>query len=167
MRAHFDGVHTPGGRTHGRPAHRNWAHPRLRRDAALIGGAIVGVIAQPPRPGGQVIRRFMDRGQVVPPCGQHLHAHGHAIRSADQMQTPSKELLPFRRALPAEFAPAHHPTAPGAHTTADWQGEVHLQETFSDVVKTDKTGLSKTAHTRWMISAFANFLPGSTIFRLA
>ena len=48
------------------------------------------------------------------------------------------------------------------------QGELlHLQETFSDVVKTDKTGLSKTAHTRWMISAFANFLPGSTIFRLA
>ena len=45
--------------------------------------------------------------------------------------------------------------------------DVHLQETFSDVVKTDKTGLSKTAHTRWMISAFANFLPGSTIFRLA
>ena len=44
---------------------------------------------------------------------------------------------------------------------------MHLQETFSDVVKTDKTGLSKTAHTRWMISAFANFLPGSTIFRLA
>ena len=47
------------------------------------------------------------------------------------------------------------------------EGVVHLQETFSDVVKTDKTGLSKTAHTRWMISAFANFLPGSTIFRLA
>ena len=45
--------------------------------------------------------------------------------------------------------------------------QVHLQETFWDVVKTDKTGLSKTAHTRWMISAFANFLPGSTIFRLA
>ena len=44
---------------------------------------------------------------------------------------------------------------------------LHLQKTFSDVVKTDKTGLSKTAHTRWMISAFANFLPGSTIFRLA
>ena len=50
----------------------------------------------------------------------------------------------------------------------DFPGELlHLQETFSDVVKTDKTGLSKTAHTRWMISAFANFLPGSTIFRLA
>ena len=48
-----------------------------------------------------------------------------------------------------------------------WFDPVHLQETFSDVVKTDKTGLSKTAHTRWMISAFANFLPGSTIFRLA
>ena len=47
------------------------------------------------------------------------------------------------------------------------EGQLHLQETFSDVVKTDKTGLSKTAHTRWMISAFANFLPGSTIFRLA
>jgi|GEM_PF-2698030 len=44
---------------------------------------------------------------------------------------------------------------------------MHLQETFLDVVKTGKTGLSKTAHTRWMISAFANFLPGSTIFRLA
>ena len=49
----------------------------------------------------------------------------------------------------------------------DFAGMMHLQETFSDVVKTDKTGLSKTAHTRWMISAFANFLPGSTIFRLA
>ena len=48
-----------------------------------------------------------------------------------------------------------------------YRNHVHLQETFSDVVKTDKTGLSKTAHTRWMISAFANFLPGSTIFRLA
>ena len=54
--------------------------------------------------------------------------------------------------------------------TGCWLGRrtmLHLQETFSDVVKTDKTGLSKTAHTRWMISAFANFLPGSTIFRLA
>ena len=50
---------------------------------------------------------------------------------------------------------------------AIYEDMLHLQETFSDVVKTDKTGLSKTAHTRWMISAFANFLPGSTIFRLA
>ena len=56
----------------------------------------------------------------------------------------------------------------GSGTTLDAASQlVHLQETFSDVVKTDKTGLSKTAHTRWMISAFANFLPGSTIFRLA
>jgi len=45
------------------------------------------------------------------------------LQAADQMQTPSKELLPFRRAMPAEFAPAHLPTAPGAHTTADRQGE--------------------------------------------
>jgi hypothetical protein len=65
----------------------------------------------------------MDWGQVVHPCGQHLNAYGHAIRAADQMHTPSKELLPFRRALPAEFAPRRLPTAPGAHTTADWQGE--------------------------------------------
>jgi len=78
MRAHFDGVHTPSVRTHGRPTHRNRAHPRLRRDAVRIGGAIVGVIAQPPRPGGQAIRRFMDWGQVVHPCGQHLHAPGCA-----------------------------------------------------------------------------------------
>ena len=62
---------------------------------------------------------------------------------------------------------------PPVQTLARQDGEfylrhiLHLQETFSDVVKTDKTGLSKTAHTRWMISAFANFLPGSTIFRLA
>jgi len=65
----------------------------------------------------------MDWGQVVHPCGQHLHAHGHAIRAADQMHTPSKELLPFGGALPAEFAPRRLPTAPGAHTTADRQGE--------------------------------------------
>jgi hypothetical protein len=61
--------------------------------------------------------------QVMHPCGQHLNAYGHAIRAADQMHTPSNERLPFRRALSAEFAPAHLPTAPGAHTTADWQGE--------------------------------------------
>ena len=60
-------------------------------------------------------------------------------------------------------AQGHHAVAPGAIAGTP----LHLQETFSDVVKTDKTGLSKTAHTRWMISAFANFLPGSTIFRLA
>jgi hypothetical protein len=65
----------------------------------------------------------MDWGQVVHPCGQHLHAYGHAIRAADQMHTPSKDRLPFRRALPAACAPRRLPTAPGAHTTADWQGE--------------------------------------------
>jgi len=42
MRAHFDGVHTPGVRTHGRPAHRDQAHLRLRQDAGLIGGAVAG-----------------------------------------------------------------------------------------------------------------------------
>jgi len=36
IRAQFDGVHTPGVRTHGRPAHRDQAHPRLRQDAGLI-----------------------------------------------------------------------------------------------------------------------------------
>jgi len=123
MRAQFDGVHKPGVRTHGRPAHRDQAHPRLRQDAGRISGAIVGFIAQQPRPGGQAIRQFMHGRQVMHPCGQHLHAHGHAIRAADQMHTPSKELLPFRRALPAAFAPRRLPTAPGAHTTADWQGE--------------------------------------------
>ena len=35
----------------------------------------------------------------------------------------------------------------------------HLQETFSDIAKTGKTGLSKTAHTRWMISARLDDLP--------
>ena len=55
----------------------------------------------------------------------------------------------------------------GREARGEGREGLHLQETFSDVVKTDKTGLSKTAHTRWMISAFANFLPGSTIFRLA
>ena len=123
MRAQFDGVHKPGVRTHVRPAHWNQAHPRLRQDAGRISGAVVGFIAQQPRPGGQAIRQFLDWGQVVHPCGQPLHAYGHAIRAADQMPTPSKELLAFGGAIPAEFAPEHRPTAPGEHTTADWQGE--------------------------------------------
>ncbi len=135
MRAQFDVVHKPGVRTHVRPAHRDQAHPRLRQDAGLISGAIVGFIAQQPRPGGQAIRQFMDWGQVVHPCGQHLNAYGHAIRAADQMHTPSKELLPFRRALPAEFAPRRLPTAPGAHMTADWQGRLSIMNT-SPVVNT-------------------------------
>ena len=46
------------------------------------------------------------------------------LQAADQMHTPSKDLLPFRRALPAACAPRSLPTAPGrAHTTADRQGE--------------------------------------------
>jgi len=59
----------------------------------------------------------------VHPCGQHLNAYGHAIWAADQMQPPSNERLPFGGALPAACATAHRPPAPGAHTTADWQGE--------------------------------------------
>ena len=97
--------HKPGVRTHVRPAHRDQAHPRLRQDAGLISGAIVGFIAQQPRPSGPAIRQFMHGCQVMHPCGQHLNAYGHAIRAADQMQTPSKELLPFGGAIPAEFAP--------------------------------------------------------------
>jgi hypothetical protein len=56
IRAHFDVVHTPGVRTHVRPAHRDQAHPRLRQDAGLISGALGGCIPQQPRPGGQAIR---------------------------------------------------------------------------------------------------------------
>ena len=40
IRAHFDGVHQPGVRTHGRPAHRDQAHPRLRQDARRISRAV-------------------------------------------------------------------------------------------------------------------------------
>jgi hypothetical protein len=123
MRAQFDVVHKPGVRTHVRPAHWNQAHPRLRQDARRISGAVVGFIAQQPRPSGQAIRQFMHGCQVMHPCGQHLHARQRLLQAADQMHTPSKELLPFRRALPAACAPRRLPTAPGAHTTADWQGE--------------------------------------------
>ena len=63
IRAHFDVVHNPGVRTHGRPAHRNQAHPRLRQDAGLISGALGGCIAQPPRPSGQARRTPQS-----PPC---------------------------------------------------------------------------------------------------
>ena len=73
--------------------------------------------------------------QVVHPCGQHLHAHGLAFRAADQMHTPSKELLPFGGALPAEFAPAHLPTAPGAHTRQTGRGRLSIMNT-SPVVNT-------------------------------
>ncbi len=118
IRTHFDGVHTSGMRTHGRPAHLYghsaaaprpsppgcWPHQprswRLYRPTAA------------PRRAGQ-----------THPCGQHRNAHGHAIRAADQMHAPSNERLPFDGALTAACAPAHLPPAPGAHATADWQGE--------------------------------------------
>ena len=76
---------------------------------------------------------------------------------------------PIRAGAKFNWDIAMWPRGPKAHVnfSAGSAYMMHLQETFSDVVKTDKTGLSKTAHTRWMISAFANFLPGSTIFRLA
>ena len=62
-------------------------------------------------------------GQVVQPRGSHLNAHGPAIRSADEMHTPSEELLPFGGAFPTEGAPAHVPTAPGARPAARRQGK--------------------------------------------
>jgi len=51
--------------------------------------------------------RVRGGGQVVHLCGQHLNAHGHAIRTADEMHAPSNERLPFGSALPTAFAPAH------------------------------------------------------------
>ena len=81
-------------------------------------------------------------------------------------RTPIGKFQGMFRATSAADLGAHAVREAVARAAID-PSQVHLQETFSDVVKTDKTGLSKTAHTRWMISAFANFLPGSTIFRLA
>ena len=118
----------PGVRTHGRPAHRDQPHSRFRQDARRISSAVGGGIAQPPRPGGQTRRtpqspRARGGGQVVQPRGSHLNAHGPAIRSADEMHTPSEELLPFGGAFPTEGAPAHVPTAPGARPAARRQGK--------------------------------------------
>jgi len=96
----------------------------LASSAALLEGRIIiRPYAQQPRPGGQTIRQFMHGRQVVHPCGQHLHAHGHAIRAADEMHAPSKELLPFGGAIPAEFTPAHLPTAPGARPATHRRGD--------------------------------------------
>jgi hypothetical protein len=55
----------------------------------------------------------------VHPCGQHLNAHGHAIRSADEMRAPSKERLPFGDAPPVGSATGRLPTAPGARPAAN------------------------------------------------
>jgi len=45
--------------------------------------------------------------------------HGHAIRAADELHAPSKELLSFGGTLPAAFAPRRLPTAPGARPAAN------------------------------------------------
>ena len=58
-------------------------------------------------------------GQVVHPCGQHLNAHGPAIRTADELQPPSKELLPFGSAASVGRATGRLPTAPGARPAAN------------------------------------------------
>jgi len=55
----------------------------------------------------------------VHPCGQHLNAHGHAIRSADEMHAPSKERLLFGDAPPVGSATGRLPTAPGARPAAN------------------------------------------------
>jgi hypothetical protein len=106
IRAHFDGVHQPGVRTHGRPAHRDEAHPRLRQDAGRISRALGGAnnyspYAQPPRPGGQTRRTppvpparggVRGGGQVVHPCGQHERArarHPGGRRDARAIQRTS------------------------------------------------------------------------------
>jgi hypothetical protein len=131
IRAHFDGVHTPDVRTHLRPAHRGQSHSRFRQDVRRISGAVAAnnysplrtTDARQPRPSRQTIRQCVHGRMVVHPCGQHLNAHGHAIWSADQMQTLPKELLPFRRTIPAAFASARLPAGLGAYPAAHRQGK--------------------------------------------
>ena len=101
-------------------------------------------------------RSFLKAAAVT--SGLVVAATAMGVDVATAQTRPAPMLPKFRKVSP---------TAPEVDEIAVPDGYLHLQETFSDVVKTDKTGLSKTAHTRWMISAFANFLPGSTIFRLA
>jgi len=131
IHAHFDGIHTtrradawspsapgsaalpfpPGCAPH---QQRGW---RRYRPTAAPRRADQTHPPVPPRAGGS------GGGQVVQPRGSHLNAHGPAIRSADEMHTPSEELLPFGGAFPTEGAPAHVPTAPGARPAARRQGK--------------------------------------------
>jgi hypothetical protein len=87
---------------------------RLYRPTAAPRRAVQTHPPSPPRARG--VRRS---GQVVHPCGQYLNAHGRAIRTADQMHTPSKELLPFGGAAPVRCATGRLPTAPGARPAAN------------------------------------------------
>ena len=109
--------------------------------------------------------RGRQRGTMGAP--RHAGAHDPAGQGAVPVMRPARDEGLDLLLLQPFCGRAGHPILRGARSFHDHDDHVHLQETFSDVVKTDKTGLSKTAHTRWMISAFANFLPGSTIFRLA
>ena len=84
IRAHFDGIHQPGVRTHGRPAHRDQAYPRLRQNAGRISRTIGGANNYSPLRPTAAPRRAVQTHPQSPPRaggrggGQHLNAHMNA-----------------------------------------------------------------------------------------
>jgi len=88
IRAQFDGVHKPGVRTYGRPAHRDQAHPRLRQDARCISGAVAANNYSPLRPTAAPRRAGQTHLPVPPPvvqgrtenmCDTHFEQHQNAV----------------------------------------------------------------------------------------
>ena len=121
IRAHFDGIHQPGVRTHGRPAHRDQAYPRLRQNAGRISRTIGGANNYSPlRPTAAPRRAVQTHPQSPPARGgsggwaASERAYERLPQAADEMQIPSKELLPFGSAASVGRATGRLPPAPGA-----------------------------------------------------
>ena len=85
-------VQEPRLRLHVRPPHGDQPYLGCFHDARLISGAVVALVAIDPCARRQVNRQLMGRGQVMQRARQQREADGNALRGADQMQAPAKNV---------------------------------------------------------------------------
>ena len=115
-------------------------HAGLCQDAGFIVGAVVGFVGVDVGTGRQPIEQFVNRGEIMVARREQDTGHGHARCRADQMQTPTEELLLLGRAVAAVGAPPHLATAAGAHAPTDGDGQAIDHEVTDGGVGLHDTG---------------------------
>ena len=117
IRAHFDGVHQPGVRTHGRPRSHDERRPRLRQDAGLINRALGGANNYSPLRPTAAPRRADQTHPPSPP------ARGAFLRVAGVVLPAVSQSPPARGAFMGRFFILPLPDAVAARMEAPPMGQ--------------------------------------------
>src|SRR5574341_1258554 len=105
--------------THVLLANRNQANPRLKQDASFFKQLIVALVGIHARSCGQFDGQVMNGRQVMKSPRQQVEGHWQALRGANQVESPPKELLLLGSAVAAILTPSHLAAARGPYPLAD------------------------------------------------